>query len=458
MLSVAALEEAVLSLLCYSSDATKLAMSVTYDLFTSRVNQLIAKTALEHIEKYHSPAGGALELILETDLRRGDEGILLGKTLSVLKEKAGTIDAVFVKENLDKFVQIQRLSGNLQTAMEHLHVGELEKAHEAIFRSPSSTSGTSGIWLSDADGMLRAADRRSDEFISSGINVFDDAGISLSKGTLTFLIASTGKGKSWWLIEVGRAGLQHNHSVLHITAELSESKTAGRYIQTLFSLTQHEAKTLTIPYIERDADGKGISKIDFKTIRRDSIPGKKAYIKDKLLKANFPPLLIKEFPTSSLSTEQLLLYLDTLEREKRFKPDILIIDYADLMRIDASALRVDTGRLYRELRGIAMQRNCAVVTASQGNRESAGSKFVELTHAAEDWSKPGTADLVFTYSQTEEEFLRGLARVKAAKVRDGKTGMTALVAQCYEIGQFCLDSVFMAAAREELEKIAPRGE
>jgi len=137
--------------------------------------------------------------------------------------------------------------------------------------------------------------------------------------------------------------------------------------------------------------------------------------------------------------------MESLEQEKGFKPDLTIIDYADLMKLDAAMLRVDTGRLYRELRGIAVSKDTAMVSASQGNRESETANVVRKTNVAEDWSKIGTADGVLTYSQTEEEHRLGLARLYAAAMREAEDQYLVLISQAYKIGQFCTDSTMMSA-------------
>ena len=150
---------------------------------------------------------------------------------------------------------------------------------------------------------------------------------------------------------------------------------------------------------------------------------------------------IREFPTGSLTINDLRAYLDTLEQVEHVVPDLLIVDYADLMKIDGANLRIDTGIIYRELRGIAMERGCALVTASQSNRSSADAKWVREGDIAEDWSKVMTADTILTYSQTVDERKLGLGRIFVAAVRDENDKWACLITQNYQMGQFCLDSI-----------------
>ena len=207
-------------------------------------------------------------------------------------------------------------------------------------------------------------------------------------------------------------------------------------------------KSIRVPTFTRDSLGR-CSSIEYDTLApeiiaagsRDKLRGKLRSIRGKLL--------IKEFPTSTLTMGQYNAYLDMLERTEGFVPDLVLIDYPDLMALDTSSLRIDTGRLFRQLRGVAVARNHALVTVTQGNRSSDSARVVTTSMVAEDWSKIGTADTVLTYSQTSEERELGLARVLVAAARDQQDKYIVLISQSYATGQFCLDSVYFSKFLEE---------
>lgn len=445
----ASLEEAVLSLLCYNTEqALLLVLKITESkFFSNSTNQKIAQTAIDYILKYGAAPKGQIEYLLESDIQRGEQGKLLGSRLAELAKISSQLQPSFVLDQLDTFLLNRRLAHNLLQAQEHLEQGETERALELIYKSQSiPQNGSSGLWMRDARQALRFLDRdENEEFFTSGVDILDKMSFRPERKTFKFMIAAAKKGKSWWLVNIGKGGLQHHKKVLHITLEISEEKTARRYIQSIFALTKQEAERIKVPYFTKDEVGD--TKIEFRELERESIFNKRQELRDKLNRWwSCPDWMIKEFPTASLSTEQLEMYLDSLEQQKGFKPDLLIIDYADLMRLDASSLRIDTGRLYRELRGIAVSRNLAMVSASQGNRESEGAKVVQVTNVAEDWSKIGTADGVLTYSQTESEYKCGLARLFVAATREEMGRYMVLISQAYSIGQFCTDSVLMTAS------------
>lgn len=446
-LSNQALEEAVLALLCFSPEyANIVALRIqNATLFSNQTNQKLAETSLAYIQKYSTAPNGQLSYILENDLVRGEQGKLLSQELTLLQKQITEINPEFIVEQLDTFIETQRLQKSLQDSMDLLDQGQIKEAKETLYRQVTlPTKGTSGIILNDPRQALRFLDIiEEDEFFTSGIEVFDRRRIRPARKTLTFMIAPTGKGKTWWMVDVGKGAWQHHKKVLHITLELSEEKTARRYIQSIFSLTASEAQQVNIPRFQRNEQGF-VTSIDVYQLARESVLTKRREIFDKLEKMNsYPQFMIKEFPPSTLSIEHLYLYLDSLKQENGFEPDEIIVDYADLMKIDAESLRIDTGRLYRELRGMGVSRNAAMISASQGNKESEDAKLVGLKNAAEDWSKAGTADNVFTFSQTPQEFRAGLARIYAAKCRDAADRIIAVISQAYPFGQFCLDSTPM---------------
>jgi hypothetical protein len=447
MLSLEALGQLAIAFLCYSTEYSSiLALKITPGLFQeSRALQLITKTALTYIASYHKPPGEYLEILLENELKQGTEGKLLYNVIQELKEKS-KLDPAIVLDNLDVFIQNKTFANDLIEASSLIESGDREAAQRAARRQSSfAQQGTPGILLQDPKQSLSFLDRNEEyEWFSSGISVLDKRNVRPERKTITFMIAASGRGKSHWLVSVGVGGLQFHHAVLHITLELSEELTARRYIQSIFSLTKDQAEQIRVPCFIKD-DAGTVIEIQTEEFLRESVVAKRKAIEKSLREMHYPPFRIKEFPTAAFSTEQLTMYLDSLEKEKNFKPDLLIIDYADLMKLDAQALRIDTGRLYRELRGIAVSRNIALVTATQGNRESETSKFVGSTNVAEDWSKIGTSDNVLTYSQTPQEYQLGLARIYVAKSRNAADRFMVLVTQNYRVCQFAIDSTPMTA-------------
>jgi hypothetical protein len=231
---------------------------------------------------------------------------------------------------------------------------------------------------------------------------------------------------------------------IYITLELSERLVGRRILQSLFGLKTQTDKTITYPKFVLDEETRKLISIDMSE-RPDiiSIEGYKtvgAYAKRVEEQRMNSRLLIKGFPTGSLTVHGIEAYLTLLDNVQKFVPDFICLDYADLMKLDANNYRHSLGELYKDLRGLAVERNFSLITASQSNREGANAKLLRATDVAEDFSKIGTADCVLTYSSTMNESRRGLARLHVAAGRIAEDKFTVVVGQSYASGQFVVDS------------------
>ena len=156
-------------------------------------------------------------------------------------------------------------------------------------------------------------------------------------------------------------------------------------------------------------------------------------------------IVVKQFPSGNLTVRQLEAHLDALESNERFIPDLLVVDYPDLMKVDKNNFRLAIDEIYKELRGIAVKRNLALAIVSQGNRGSEKAKNVGNDNVAEAWSKIAHADCVITYNQTPTEKLMGLARLTVTAGRNDEA-ITVIISQNYATGSFVVDSILMTGA------------
>ena len=251
------------------------------------------------------------------------------------------------------------------------------------------------------------------------------------------------------MIHVGKTCVRHGLKVMHISLEMSEEKMSRRYIQAMFSFSTSKEEG-QIAKFELDEMNRFAS-IDFKNVTRPVIDYRtdsKKIIMDKMKKFQGRwRLYIKRFPTNGLTIKGLEAYLDGMERFHNFVPDVVLLDYADLMQIGSTNVRIDTGNIYKELRRIAVERNLAMVTASQTNRLAEDAKVITIKHLAEDYTKAATADNIIAYCQTPQEQKIGLARLFIAKARDEERDQSVLISQSYRFGQFCTDATLMHDGR-----------
>lgn len=460
------LEDNVLTLLCWDkTHCHTIALRVPVELYSTRAYRRIAEQAVEYIASYSKPPRAHLRDLLEDELRRGEEGRFLSQILDAMEGLRAELQPEFVLEQLEKFIKQRRLIMSTSLALDNLHSGDIEAAEEALNEVRSAPLTAASSWLGDTNDWFSFLQEDETAQFSSGIDELDRRGVTPRRGALFLVIGTSGSGKSWWLTEIGKRNFVENrHNVLHITLENDLDDVKQRYTQSFLARTASEVAQIRVPVFERDQLGRFV-KLNFSNIMPDTVAAAtRADLASQLRRFTGKGrgrMLCQWFPTGMLTAAQLSSNLDVLERQEGFRPDLLIIDYLDLMHTDARDLRISTGRLTRELRAVAGQRDLALVTATQGNRYSSTARTVGSNMVAEDWSKIGTADTVCTYSQTIDEKDIGVARILVAKARRVRDKWIALITQSYETGQFCIDScyfnklveaeIFRMTGREEEE-------
>ena len=216
----------------------------------------------------------------------------------------------------------------------------------------------------------------------------------LGKGELGVVVAPTGAGKSMVLVHLGAHALKAGKNVLHYTLELGDTVVGNRYDS---AITGVELNNLAV-FKEKIYD----------EIRE--IEGK---------------LIIKEYPTRSANIQTIKNHVEKLKR-RNFTPDMIIVDYGDLIRPENS--RKDEKRhqletIYEELRGIAQICKCPLWTASQTNRSGLNAEVITMESISEAFNKCFVADFIFTVSRTVEDKNTNQGRIFIAKNRNGPDGL-----------------------------------
>jgi hypothetical protein len=449
-------EENVITLLIWNNEhASMLASILEPEIFSTRAFQRIAEAAIKFIVDYRHAPQGHIRDVMENELKRS-EGKFMASIIDETQRVQADLDPNFVIGGLDDWMRRQSKMNALENALEVLQAGDETKADELIWGQPAFRSRmTRGTWLHDTD--LSFVEQTSGERFSSGVEELDIRGIRPERGTFTLFIAPKKAGKSWWCVNLGKANFRDGHTTLHMTLENSEKLTKRRYVQAFNAWTKREAQTVQLPKLSRDPQTGRLSGMI--TLHEYQAMGLMTASKQEIVRRlqSFglrPRLLIKGWPTGALTVPQLDAYLDMLAREENFVPDLLIIDYPDLMSINADNLRIDTGRLSQQLRGLCVRRDMALCAPTQGNRATEGAKLFGSKGVSEDWSKVGTADTVLTFNRTDEERKMGLARILVDAARDEEDKFRVLISQSYVTGQFHLSSVYMDQATEsELDRV-----
>lgn len=450
------LQENVLTLLCFDDAFCPIVRNtVKPSMFESRAFQDIASHAIDYFDRF----GEAIKEHIADEL----EGILEGADKRKAASYKRIIDNLFLAKDgmnkdyviskLNTFVRQQALKSAIVQAVEAVENGEIDSAELALSKGLQAqmVSFSPGIMFSDPAQSLVFFDQVNDGILT-GIHDLDRKDICPRRQEMFLFVAPAKRGKTWFMIQCGKWALLQRLKVLHVTLEMSEARTSMRYIQSFFSVTKRDP-IIKKPKLVFEKDGT-VSDIAMEEIERPTLadPKTRGMLATRLNREfrRRPPLIIKHFPTGSLTIPMLNAYLDGLERFHKFIPDVLILDYPKLMDLDSKNMRLDLGRMSEKLRGIACERNLALITAAQSNRSSARAKMVTDDMIGEDYSQIQTADNVITYSQTPQEKKLGLARLFVSNGRNDEDKFTVLISQAYGMGQFCLESTMMHEDYEDL--------
>jgi replicative DNA helicase len=218
----------------------------------------------------------------------------------------------------------------------------------------------------------------------------------LPNKTLNIALAGTGVGKSLFMCHVASSALIEGKNVLYITLEMAEEKIAERIDANLLNVNIQDITDLPKPMFDTKVES--------------------------LAKKTQGTLIIKEYPTASAHSGHFKSLLNELALKKSFRPDIIFVDY---LNICASSRYRANGNvnsysyikaIAEELRGLAVEANLPIVSATQTTRSGYGSSDVELTDTSESFGLPATADLMFALISTEE--LEGLNQILVKQLKN----------------------------------------
>ena len=218
----------------------------------------------------------------------------------------------------------------------------------------------------------------------------------LPNKTLNIALAGTGVGKSLFMCHLASSTLLEGRNVLYITLEMAEEKIAERIDANLLNVNIQEITDLPQTMFE--------SKVT------------------NLAQKTQGTLIIKEYPTASAHSGHFKSLISELALKKSFKPDIIFVDYLNICA--SSRYRGNSNinsysyikAIAEELRGLAVETNVPIVSATQTTRSGFGSSDVELTDTSESFGLPATADLMFALISTED--LEGLNQILVKQLKN----------------------------------------
>ena len=372
------------------------------EYFMNNDEQVLFNLIGEHIEKYkNSPSKEVLHIMLNEKENLNEEAYK--KVFKLIDEIGATEDdnIEWLVNTTEKFCQEKAIYNAL---MDSIHIvdgdGKKDKGEiPKILTDALSVSFDPSIghdYFDDSEERFESYHKKESkiEFDLEMLNKITKGG--LSRKSLNIVLAGTGVGKSLFMCHCAAANLSAGKNVLYITLEMAEEKIAERIDANLLDVSMEDIAGLTKErYLHK------VERVRSKTIGK---------------------LVVKEYPTAVAHVGHFRHLLNELSLKKKFLPDIIYVDYLNI----CSSSRLKGGivnsytyvkSIAEELRGLSVEYNVPLVSATQTTRGGYGNSDVELTDTSESFGLPATADLMFALVSTDELEEMNQVMVKQLKNR-----------------------------------------
>ena len=372
------------------------------DYFEDINQKIVFEEIIKFVEQYNQPATKEV-LCIEAEKRQDitDESFKeITQLISSLEENETEFE--WLVNTTEKWCRDRAIYLAL---MESIHIADGKDENKNRDSIPTILSDALGVsfdtnvghdYLNDYEARYESYHRKEDK-IPFDLEYFD----KITKGglpnkTLNIALAGTGVGKSLFMCHVASSALLQGKNVLYITLEMAEEKIAERIDANLLNVNIQDITDLPKQMFE--------SKVT------------------NLSQKTQGTLIIKEYPTASAHSGHFRALLNELALKKSFKPDIIFIDYLNICA--SSRYRAGSNvnsysyikAIAEELRGLAVETNLPIVSATQTTRSGYGSSDVDLTDTSESLGLPATADLMFALISTEE--LEGLNQIMVKQLKN----------------------------------------
>ena len=458
-------QENLLSILAFDDTpggCTVAAQMLPADAWDAYYGKVYKKLA-SHIESYgRAPREHTYELIQELCAADADSAEAYnGLYRSMVESWGGGLNRDVVYDNAAVFGEHSRMRLGIGEALSHLGKGvtrEVNARAKLALKEAQSLSAnvmTVGISMHDTEAVARAATEQPDRPFHTGIPELDEVGAGPARKEFTLLAGSYGSGKSFGLTDIGIASNALDRlKVLVIALEMSAEKVVRRIVQRQFGYASKAGVLDYTTFIKGDGGRLidfGVEQLTVKGLYDEQAYGDIIRLAGHLKKR--PEIVVKGFPSGSLTMAELYAYLDFLEGTTGFVPDMIVLDYMQILEINNPAnKRAELGQYAIELRGLAQRRNCAMVSALQLNRDGMKDAMARGNNISEDISAAHTADRLIIYNQSEIEKGMGIARLWLDKSRDSEAAFEVLISQKYAAGVYRLDSMRMHSTYDDVLK------
>ena len=401
------LEQTILKNLVYNEDyARKVLPFIHAEYFQDNIEKIVFKEVFKFINEYKNlPTYEALVINLneKKTLTEPEVKSAIDLLTKINAEKNEPTELKWLTEQTEKFCQDKAIFNAIMESVNILDDKNHKKSKGEIPKllsdalSVSFDSNIGHDYMQDADERYESYHR-----VESRIKFDLDLFNKITKGglpvkTLNIALAGTGVGKSLFMCHVAASCINQGLNVLYITMEMAEEKIAERIDANLLNVTLNDLHKLTKEEYDR----------------------KFAHLRSK----THGKLIIKEYPTASASVLHFRALLNDLALKRTFKPDIIFIDYLNI----CCSARIKPGSninsytyiksIAEELRGLAVENNLPIVSATQTTRSGFTSSDPGLEDTSESFGLPATADFMFALIANEQLDALNQIMVKQLKNR-----------------------------------------
>ena len=363
--------------------------------FESEANKWIVEEIKDYYNQYKSsPTLDVFKVQLEK-LENPPLKKQVVEQLRTVYTQVGKEDLQYVKDEFSAFCINQNIKNAIVQSVDLLKNGNYDRIKQLVDAAMKVGVETDlgHEYVEDYIKRTEEIDRNTVPTSWECINELMDGG--LGPGELGVVVAPSGVGKTWVLCALGAAAVKMGKSVVHYTLELSEKYVGQRY-DTVFT---------------------GVPSADLKD-NKDEVFEKIQKLRGKLL--------IKYFPPKGVSSKKIEAHIEKMIAAGN-KPDLIIIDYADLLLSHSNksdSTYGEQGGVYIDLRGMGGELEIPIWTASQTNRDGIDAEVIEANKVADSYAKVMNADFIMSVSRKSKDKLNNTARFHIMKNRFGPDGIT----------------------------------
>lgn len=419
-------------------------------LFESPISRIVGQWVLDYFDRLHDAPGKAITDVFiarRAELNEADAGLVK----SFLQNCSVTwkpTNVAFAEGMATRFFQERSLDRLIENLKAKASGGNIDGAQRLIaeYVRPELVHSRSIDLLHCKPGIIQNAYQNEDEELFGLRGGLDRlVGGPLCRGELVAFLAPPKSGKTWWMVDTAITAMTRGKKVLFVSLEMTEDQMIRRFWQSLSGCSRWGENSPGSQFVQNG------NKWDLvqgeRTTKRVDLEPKSIEEIQKVYDNLGGELKFRCYPTGTLTLQKLQSELKLLEVFEGFVPDVIVLDYADIMALPpGKEKRHQLDALWMSLKGITNERNILIVTASQTNRETVGGKRdADETNIAEAASKINHVNRMITINRSPRDKRMGIYRMSCQTMRDGRECYEQLVVlNCLEIGRPWMGDKFMS--------------